>query len=121
MVDTLDLKSRLAKLRLAGVQQDQHVKRKIQDDNEWEDIKRESYEEPQPEYPEEIEAENGHQKIRDGDNRFFNPQVPQIKHIDCVSTNFMVRELHYSRTILRAPDGHFETCSTISSFDAFST
>lgn len=56
MVDTLDLKSRLAKLRLAGVQQDQHVKRKIQDDNEWEDIKRESYEEPQPEYPEEIEA-----------------------------------------------------------------
>ena len=56
MVDTLDLKSRLAKLRLAGVKQDQHVKRKIQDDNEWEDIKRESYEEPQPAYPEEIEA-----------------------------------------------------------------
>ena len=56
MVDTLDLKSRLAKLRLAGVQQDQHVKRKIQDDNEWEDIKRESYEEPQPASPEEIEA-----------------------------------------------------------------
>ena len=55
MVDTLDLKSRLAKLRLAGVQQDQHVKRKIQDDNEWEDIKRESYEEPQPASPEEIE------------------------------------------------------------------
>ena len=56
MADTLDLKSRLAKLRLAGVKQDQHVKRKIQDDNEWEDIKRESYEEPQPAYPEEIEA-----------------------------------------------------------------
>lgn len=56
MVDTLDLKSRLAKLRLAGVQQDQHVKKKIKDDNEWEDIKKESYEEPQPAYPEEIEA-----------------------------------------------------------------
>lgn len=56
MTDTLDLKSRLAKLRLAGVQQDQHVKKKIQDDNEWEDIKKESYEEPQPAYPEEIEA-----------------------------------------------------------------
>jgi len=41
MADTLDLKSRLSKLRLAGVKQDQHVKDKQSWDEVEEDYKAE--------------------------------------------------------------------------------
>jgi hypothetical protein len=51
MTDTLDLKSRLAKLRLAGVQQDKHVK----DKEGWDEIKKEHMVDDSP-HPEEIEA-----------------------------------------------------------------
>ena len=49
MTDTLNLKSRLAKLRLAGVKQDQHVK----DKESWDEIKKEHYAEDNPPYEEE--------------------------------------------------------------------
>jgi hypothetical protein len=92
MVDTLDLKSRLAKLRLAGVKQDQHVKRKIQDDNEWEDIKRESYEEPQPAYPEEIEAAEEQRKSLHGKKK--KKSIKEINK-DAMDHNKAQDELDY--------------------------
>ncbi len=74
MTDTLDLKSRLAKLRLAGVQQDKHVK----DKEGWDEIKKEHMVDDSP-YPEEIEAAEVRKSV-------YGKKIKKDEHPDDINT-----------------------------------